>query len=63
MSPTPQGVIAVAVILPSFATVAVVLRFYVHRMKKLPLKSDAWTILAALVRRRLRPCAADIAWP
>ena len=49
MSPTPQGVIAVAIILPSFATVAVVMRFYVHRTKRLPLQSDVWTILVAMV--------------
>ena len=50
MSPTPQGVIAVAVILPSFASIAVALRFYVRRKKKTQLQSDDWTILVALVR-------------
>lgn len=50
MSPTPQGVIAVAVILPCFGTIAVALRFYVRKMKGLQLQNDDWTILVAMVR-------------
>ena len=50
MSPTPQGMIAVAVILPVFATLAVVARISVRRMKGTRLFSDDWTILVALVR-------------
>lgn len=49
MSPTPQGVIAVGVILPTFSTFAVVLRIYVRRMKDAHLQGDDWTILLALV--------------
>ena len=49
MSPTPQGVIVVAVILPTFATLAVVARLYARRDKKAGIKSDDWTIMLALV--------------
>ena len=51
MSPTPQGVIAVAVILPAFAACAVVGRFSARRMKRVRLQSDDWTIALALVWR------------
>ena len=50
MSPTPQQVVAVAVVLSCLSTIAVALRFYVRKMKKIQLKSDDWTILVALVR-------------
>ena len=49
MSPTPQGVIAVAVLLPSFGTIAVALRFYVRKVKGAQVQSDDWTILVGLV--------------
>ncbi|KAL2036478.1 hypothetical protein N7G274_010813 [Stereocaulon virgatum] len=49
MSPTPQEVIAVAVILPCFGTIAVALRFYTRSIYRAGLKSDDWTILIALV--------------
>ena len=49
MSPTPRGVIAVAVILPTSATFAVIARLYARRAKKAGIKSDDWTILLALV--------------
>ena len=54
MSPTPQEVIAVAVILPCSGTIAVALRFYARRIYRAGLKSDDWTILIALVRSILR---------
>lgn len=49
MSPTSQGVVAVAVILTSLSTVAVGTRFYVRLKKRIQLKSDDWTILVALI--------------
>lgn len=49
MSPTPQGVIIVAIILPMFATIAVIARLYARRAKKSGIKSDDWTITLALV--------------
>ena len=54
MSPTPQGVIAVATVLPMFATFAVIARLYARRAKKAGIKSDDWTIILALVCVRIR---------
>ena len=54
MSPTPKGVIAVAIILPIFATFAVIARLYARRTKKAGIKSDDWTIILALVCVRIR---------
>lgn len=49
MSPSPQGVVAVGVVLSCLPTIAVMLRIYVRHMKKTRLGSDDWSILAATV--------------
>lgn len=54
MSPSPQGVIAVAVVLPTFATFAVVARIWARRAKKISIKSDDWTIILGLVCVQIR---------
>ncbi len=60
MSPTPNGVVAVAVMLTSLSTVAVGTRFFVRLTKRIQLKSDDWTILVALVGRNPRPNAGNL---
>ena len=52
MSPTPQTMTAVAVVLSILATVAVVGRFYARHLKDVGIKSDDWTVLLALVSQR-----------
>lgn len=50
MSPNPQAVYAVAIVLPACGTIAVALRFYVRKItRKVGLKSDDWTIFVALI--------------
>ena len=49
MSPSPQGVVAVAVILPVFSMIAVIARFHVRKIKSTKLGSDDWSMLIAMV--------------
>ena len=53
MSPSQSGVLSAAVVLPTVASIAVLLRFYVRRSKTM-VGGDDWMILAGLVR-----CSTD----
>ena len=44
------GVYAVTTILSGLATGAVLLRFYVRRLKRVKIGPDDWTVLAGMVR-------------
>ena len=43
-------ILALGILFPVIAILAVALRFHARRLKKLRLEADDWTILAALVQ-------------
>ena len=49
MLPVRKATLIVSVVLPVVAIVTICLRFYARRARKLPLLSDDWSILFALV--------------
>lgn len=44
-----SGLLAVAIVFPILATVAVALRFYAHKIKSQRPRADDWTVVVGLV--------------
>lgn len=54
-----SALLAVAIVFPILATLAIGLRFYAHRLISLKLQSHDWTIAVALVRGTLSARRAE----